>query len=112
MDDGVFMIRAGIDKEKFDFAVSKIVEEIQTLITSGITELEFQNAIGYLTGQLQMGIESSDQMADFLGEQLLLQGHILTLDQILQQYHRLTLKDITQVFEMLKKESLYQYHIE
>jgi predicted Zn-dependent peptidase len=63
---GDFVIRAGIDKERFEFGVEKIFEEIQQIAKGDISEQEFKNAVGFLTGQLQMGIESSDDMANFL----------------------------------------------
>jgi hypothetical protein len=60
------MIRAGIDKERFDFGVEKIFEEINAIVKGNISQQELENAIGYSEGQIQMGIESSDEMASFL----------------------------------------------
>ncbi len=54
-----------------------------------------------------MGIETSDQMADFLGAQKLLYNEIRTLDTILGDYKKVTLADIQAVAPMLHPEKLY-----
>lgn len=110
-DTGVFLIRAGIDKKRFDFWVEKIYEEIQKIADWDITQEEFDNAIWYNEGQIQMGIESSDQMASFVGNQYLIYKKIETLENILQKYKKLTLADIKEIAKKLKKEQLYLFYI-
>ena len=59
-----------------------------------------------------MGIESSDEMADFLASQWLAQQKILTLDQLLEKYEAI---NIAQVNELLPKPAESQrrsFHIE
>jgi predicted Zn-dependent peptidase len=58
-----------------------------------------------------MGIESSDQMASFLGAQYLLYGKIETLDQIVQTYKNLKIEDVKTIANKLNKENLYLYYI-
>ncbi len=107
----VFIIRAGIDKQRFDFGVEKIFEEIQYIAEWNITQEEFDNAIGYNEGQIQMGIESSDEMASFIGNQYLIYKKIETLPEILKKYKRLTLEDVKAVAKKLSKENLYLFYI-
>ena len=108
---GVFLIRAGIDKERFDFGLEKIYEEIERIANGDISQEEFDNAIGYNEGQIQMGIESSDEMASFIGNQYLIYKKIHTLPEILEKYKRLTLEDIKAVAKKLNKEHLYLFYI-
>ncbi len=110
-DDGTFMMRAGIDKERFDFGIKRIYEEIERIAGGDISQEEFDNTIGFNIGQLQMGIESSDQMASFLGAQYLLYGKIETLDQIVQTYKNLKLEDVKAIANKLDKKNLYLYYI-
>lgn len=110
-DTGTFLIRAGIDKARFDFGVEKIYEEIQRVANGDITQEEFDNAIGYSEGQIQMGIESSDEMASFVGNQYLIYKEIKSLEEILAKYKRLTLKDIKAIAKKLSKENLYLFYI-
>jgi predicted Zn-dependent peptidase len=46
---GDFVIRAGIDKERFDFGVEKIFAEIDAVAKGDLTHEEFDNAKGFLT---------------------------------------------------------------
>ena len=70
--DGLFMIRAGIEKERFELGVEAIHREIESVVAGHISEEEYHKAQGFMTGKTQMGIESSDDLADFLGAQYLL----------------------------------------
>ncbi len=110
-DTGTFIIRAGIDKKRFDFGVEKIYEEIERIANGDITQEEFDNAIGYNEGQIQMGIESSDEMASFLGNQYLIYKKIDTLEDVLKKYKKLKLEDIQTIAKKLSKENLYLFYI-
>jgi len=110
-DTWTFLIRAGIDKKRFDFGVEKIYEEIEKIAEWNITQEEFENAIGYNEGQIQMGIESSDEMANFIGNQYLIYKKVDTLPEILKKYKSLKLEDIKTVAKKLSKENLYLFYI-
>jgi predicted Zn-dependent peptidase len=58
-----------------------------------------------------MGIESSDEMAGFLGNQYLIYKKIETLPIILKKYKSLKLEDIKNVAKKLSKENLYLFYI-
>jgi predicted Zn-dependent peptidase len=108
---GNFIIRAGIDKERFDFGVEKIFEEIASIAKGEISSEEFTNAIGFLNGKLQMGIESSDDMADFLGDQYLQYGKIETLEELLEKINAVQLDDVLKICTLLERSQLYLYYI-
>lgn len=109
--DGLFMIRAGIDKERFDFWLEKIYEEIETFVSQGITHEELANAKSYLQWKLQMGIESSDEMSEFIGSDFLLYNEVNTLENIMKSYDAVTKEDIEALLPLLAKENLYLYYI-
>jgi len=113
VNHGEFIIRAGIDKERFDFGITKIYEELESIAQGNITEEEIKNAIGYNEGQLQMGIEGSDEMASFLGSQYLLYGSIETLEDILAKYKAVKKEEVSAIAQhILSKGNLYRYHIQ
>ncbi len=58
-----------------------------------------------------MGIETSDQMVNFLGSQYLHYGKIETLEQKLDNIKAVTLEQVCEVAEMLKQENLYLYYL-
>ena len=109
---GDFYIRAGIDKARFDFGVEKIYAEIADIANGNITEEEFHNAKTCIAGNLQMGIETSDQMVNFLGSQYLHYGEIKTLEQQLADIEKVTFDQVCEAAKMLNKENLYLYWIQ
>lgn len=108
----IFMVRAWMDKNRFDFGLKRIKEEIEKIANEWITQKEFEKAIGYLQWNIQMWIETSDEMASFLGTQYLIYNRIETLDDILQKYKKLTLNDVNQISGMLDLKNCYTFHIE
>lgn len=59
-----------------------------------------------------MGIESSDEMADFLEHQYLTYGEIKTLDDILEKYQQVTRDDVESLFPYLHRDKRWSYYIE
>ncbi|MEI6673412.1 MAG: hypothetical protein WCL02_09290 [bacterium] len=58
-----------------------------------------------------MGIESSDEMSSFIGNQYLIYKKIETLSEILKKYKSLTIEDVKSVAKKLNKENLYMFYI-
>jgi len=109
--DGMFYIRAWIDKKRLDYGIDKINEEISRFATGDITEEEYNNAIGYRVGSLQMWIESSDEMASFMGHQLLMYKEIKTIDDIIALYKWVTIEDIKSIASKLEASKRYLYYM-
>lgn len=109
---GQIIIRAGIDKARFDFGVEKIYEELEAIANGSMTAEDFENAIGYLEGQIQMGIETSDEMASFLGSQYLLYNEVKTLDEILAKYKQVTLEEVQAIAKTLTRDNSKLYWIQ
>jgi len=110
-DHGVFFIRAGIDKWRFDFGLEKIFDEISTLASGEIGDEEFSDAVGNSIGKIQMGIESSDDIATFFGMQQLIYGKIETLDDQVAAFEKVQKKDVQDMAKMLSRDKLYLYYI-
>jgi len=110
-DHGVFFIRAGMDKERFDFGVEQIFAEIAAIASGDMTDEEFSQAIGNSIGKLQMGIESSDEMANFLWMQHLIYGGIETIDDQLRQFSAVTKEQVKHMAGKLAQDNLYLYYI-
>ena len=56
--------------------------------------------------------DRSDEMADFLGTQLLLEGRIETIQDLIDQYQSVTREDIQALFPYLSRDKRRSYHIE
>lgn len=110
-DDGLFMIRAGIEQERLELGLDAIYQEIEKIAQGDITQAEYEKAQWFMTGKTQMGIESSDALADFLGAQQLLKWKVQSLDEILENYKKVTIEDLKAVAQNLSRDRLYTYYI-
>jgi predicted Zn-dependent peptidase len=112
-DSGVFYISAGIEKARREFGVQAIYDEVANIVSHGISEKEYLVAQGNLAGSTQMGIETTDTLANFLGRQQLLKGYIETLDDVLQKYQAVTKEQVESCAkELLSEEKLWKYWIQ
>jgi len=59
-----------------------------------------------------MGIETSDEMADFLGGQYLEYQRIDTLEDMLSKYESVSFDEVLETAKLLEREHLYLYHIQ
>lgn len=91
--------------------MEKIYEEIEKFVSEGIKDEELANAKSYLIGKLQMGIESSDEMAEFIGSDFLLYNETNNLEDIMKSYNAVTKQEIHDLLPLLAKEHLYLYYI-
>jgi predicted Zn-dependent peptidase len=104
---GLFGIRAWLSKENYASWVAALKEELTKIAAGDISQAELDKAQWNTLWRIQMGIETSDQMADFLWAQKLLYNEIRTLDTILWDYKKVILADIQAVAPMLHPEKLY-----
>ncbi len=105
-DVGYLGIRAGIPHEKLAKVLEKITEIIGKIRQKGISEKELKDAKSFTRGRFALSLESSDEVAVFLGEQELLLKKILQPKEILKKIEKVSRNDImkagTDVFNSSK----------
>ena len=94
---GMFFIRAGVSHDNLEKAVGKIMEIISDLKNNGVLEKELEDAKSFLRGQTALSLETSDQVADFFGEQELFYGKMMQPEEILEKIEKVTQDDILKV---------------
>lgn len=110
--DGNFLIKAGMEKERREQWLQAIYDEIAKIATWDITQDEFDKSLGNITWRTKMGIETSDQLADFVWYQVLFKNQIRSLESLLADFQKLSLDDITAVAHKLERENLWAYWME
>lgn len=110
--DGTTMIYAGMEKERREQGLEAIYNELEILRKTGITDDEFDQARSNIQGSTVMGLETSDEVAGFLGRQALLRDEIISLDQILSNYMNVTKEEINAAAKSLVRDQMYAYWIE
>ena len=108
----IFTIRSGLSKENFAFWMQEIYRLLDIIVQEGITQEEFENAKNYLKWSIQMGIESSNEMADFVSSQWLLHQKIQTLEDILDHYEAVSKEQVEAILPKLINDQRRAFHIE
>lgn len=64
-DCGMFTISAGVSNSKIEEAIKEIINEVRKILKNGPTNAEIKKAKDYKLGSLYLGLETSDQLADW-----------------------------------------------
>lgn len=110
--DGTFLIRSGMEKQRRAEGLKAIYEQLAYIAAGDITPGELMMALGNLTGKTKVGLETSDEVAQFVGKQRLFKKQIKRMDEILAYYHEVTLEDLKRVAQKLTTDQLYTYRVE
>lgn len=106
-DRGSFAVSAGVDSKRLPEAVQAILDELVAIRDTEVDSLELRKAKDYMIGNMYLGLESSDALADFYGFQEVLREEIKTPSEIEKEIEAVTAHDIQKVArEVLKTEFL------
>ncbi len=96
-DHGLFAGSAGVVNDRAPEAVAAILAEFKRLKTDLVPALELKKAKDMMAGRLMLGLESSDEIAEFFGFQEVLRKKLSTPEDILKRMNAVTAKDIQRV---------------
>lgn len=96
-DTGVFVVQAGLDRNRIQEAIRLIIHELALVREKGVTEQELQSAKEFLRGKLVLHLEDSENMADFFAKQELFHKKLQTPQEKLKKYLRVTTQQIQAV---------------
>ncbi|HVD01086.1 MAG TPA: pitrilysin family protein [Candidatus Dormibacteraeota bacterium] len=81
-DGGYFAVYAGVDPSKAEETVKAILAELRKMVEQPVPETELTKAREYTKGRLKLGLESTNAMASWLGQQQLLAGRIRPMAEV------------------------------
>jgi predicted Zn-dependent peptidase len=96
-DSGYLVTQAGLNNEKVEEAVKAILKEYQLVRDKKISAAEIKKVKDNITGNLRLGMETSEEMASWLGIQELLRKEILTLKQVFDKIEAVRVADLQRV---------------
>lgn len=94
---GILIMRAGVSHDNLERTIKKIIEIIGDIKNNGVTKKELDDTKGHIRGQMALGLETSDQVTDFFGEQELFYGKMMQPEEILEKIEKVTQDDILRV---------------
>jgi predicted Zn-dependent peptidase len=97
LDVGYLATYCGTGNDTFEKSLSLIIKEYRKIARNNVDTKELKKAKEYVKGRLAMGLESSDEIAMFLGDQEVLRGEIVSPDVIAKKIDRVSAKEIREV---------------
>ncbi len=96
-DHGIFAASAGVVNARAAEAVTAILAEFKRLKTDLVPSVELKKAKDMMAGRLFLGLESSDEIAEFYGAQRVLKKTLKTPEEVLARIEKVTAQDIRRV---------------
>lgn len=104
MDTGFLATQAGCDVNRVEEAIKVVKEEYGKI--SKVSEDELKRAKEYLKGGLALELEDSQEVASWLGSELLLEGRVRGVSRSIEEIDKVTAEDVKRVAERIFKDKL------
>ncbi len=82
-ESGALVIGAGLDRKHQEKALRLIVKELVRLKERPVGAAELKRAKDYVTGQLQLGLESTLHQMMWLGENMVTRGRVISPEEVI-----------------------------
>lgn len=105
-DIGDFVVSAGVDTDKLPRALKVILRELRRLAEKPPGAAELRRAREYLVGQADLGLESTENQMNWVGEQWLGYGRVFQPDAIKRRLQKVTAAEVSAVArEVLRRDN-------
>lgn len=101
LDHGSFQISAGVNNARTLEVIKEILKECVLLADQGVTNVELDKVKSFIIGNMKMSLESTDDIANFYGNQELIKGEIKTLDEKIKNIKKVTSSDIKKMAKLI-----------
>jgi len=106
-DTGYLAASAGVDNKRIEEAIKVILDEFKKTKEQKIPEAEIKKAKDHIRGATLLSLESSDEVASYLGGQEVLKKEILLPEEFFKKIEAVTAKDLQRVArEIFRPEKL------
>ncbi len=96
-DSGYFFANAGVKHENLAKAIKLILDEFRKVKEKKVSKKELKKVKEFLKGKFLMGLESSDEVASFLGNQELFRKKIQLPSEIIEKLDAINEKDLLNI---------------
>ncbi|MGH7776373.1 MAG: M16 family metallopeptidase [Candidatus Dormibacterales bacterium] len=105
-DTGYLAVYMGVDPKKAEGAVAAAAAELRRLAAQEVGGAELTKAKEFTKGRVRLGLEGTNAMASWLGQQQLLMGRIRTVEEVVENVEAITAEDVGRVARRLLEGSL------
>lgn len=96
-DAGYLATQAGVEHENLEKTITVILDEYKKIATEKVEAAELKKAKEYIKGKMAMGLEGSDDVADYLVNQETIRGEIVLPKEKAKAIDKVTADDILRV---------------
>ena len=100
-DSGSFAVYAGTTPNNAQTVIDLVRGEVDSLVTSGITDVELERAKGHLKGSLVLSAEDPSSRMNRLGKQQLTTGEIISIDELIEKFDRIEMDDMKSIIDRI-----------
>ncbi|MES2088030.1 MAG: pitrilysin family protein [Patescibacteria group bacterium] len=100
-DHGIFQVSVGADTKKVPETIKAVMEELKRLKSELVSEEELRKTKDFLVGNLYLSLESSDELAQFIGMQEVLRKPIKLAEQVSKEIEMVTPEQIKALAQKL-----------
>lgn len=104
-DHGFFQISAGVDNKRIKEVLEAVLEECRKLKNIKVSEEELNKVKECLIGNMKLGLESSDDIANFYGGQELLKKEIKSAEEKAQAIRKVTAREVQTLAKKIFKNN-------
>ncbi len=96
-DTGNFIIHAGLNLRKLEYAMEAIVGELKELKDKKVPAKELARVKEYMRGNISLSVDEPEEMAAWFGRQFLFEPEVLTPDQVIEKLMAISDEDLNRV---------------
>ena len=96
-DHGLFTVNTGVDNKRVPEVIEAILGEFRKTTEELVSEKELKKAKDYITGNIMLGLESSDSIAEYYGIQEILKKDVTEPRKFVADIRAVTSADIRAV---------------
>jgi predicted Zn-dependent peptidase len=96
-DTGDLVIYAGLDAKNLAKALRLILRELENLRRKGPGSKELERARDYILGHIDLSLEGTENQMNWVGEQMLSYGRVLTPAELKRRLTRVSTADVRRV---------------
>lgn len=104
-DHGFLEVTAGVPAKRLVEAVSALMDELRLLKRETVEEEELSRVKEYLIGNMYLGLESSDSLAEFYGYQEIVRKPLLLPKEVSEKIRDVTVEDVRRITDTYFNDS-------
>lgn len=104
VDHGHFSVSTGVSNDRVPEVITAILNEFKKITTEEVSKEELKKVKDFITGNVMLGLESSDSIAEYYGIQEILGKPIKTPQQFVQEINAVTVREIKSLAKKIFKD--------